>query len=51
MRSSGCTRSSNEGSRRIPSCHRQIPPRCYSGRCLPPARSTCARSMAGRHSQ
>ena len=50
MRSSGCTRSSNEGSRRRPCCHRQIPPRCYSGRCLPPARSTCARSMAGRRS-
>jgi len=24
--------------------------RCYSGRCLPPARSTCARSMAARRS-
>ncbi len=51
MRSSGCTRSSNEGSRRRPRCRRQIPPRCYSGRCLPPARLTCARSMAGRRSQ
>ena len=38
------------GTRRRPCCHRQIPPRCYSGRCLPPARSTCARSMAGRRS-
>ena len=50
MRSSGCTRSSNEGSRRRPCCRRQIPPPCCSGRCLPPVRSTCARSMAGRRS-
>ena len=50
MPSSGCTKSSNEGSRRRPCCRRPIPPRCCSGRCLPPVRSTCARWMAGRRS-
>ena len=50
MRSSGCTRSSNEGSRRRPCCRLPILPPCCSGRCSPPARSTCARSMAGRRS-
>jgi hypothetical protein len=28
-------------------CRRQIRRRCCSGRCSPPVRSTCARSMAG----
>src|SRR5713101_7073367 len=46
----GCTKSSNEGSRRRPCCRRPIPLRCCSGRCLPPVRSTCARWMAGRRS-
>src|SRR5207247_9021500 len=50
MRSNGCTRSSNEGSRPRPCCRLQTPLPCCSGRCLPPAKSTCARSMAGRHS-
>ena len=30
-----------------PCCPQQRLPRCCSGRCSPPARSTCARSMAG----
>src|SRR5436189_3823793 len=50
MRSNGCTRSSNEGSGPRPCCRLQTPLPCWSGRCLPPAKSTCARSMAGRHS-
>ena len=41
-------RSSSEGSRRRPCCHRPTPPQCCSGRCSLPGRSTCARSMAGR---
>ena len=48
--SSGCTRSSSGGSRRRPCCPRPTPPPCCSGRCSPPVRSTCARSMAGRRS-
>src|SRR5664279_858350 len=48
MRSSGCTRNSNEGSRLRPCCRRQIRPRCCSGRCSLPARSTCAKWMDGR---
>src|SRR6202140_911004 len=44
MRSSGCTRSSSEGSRLRPCCRPQTPLPCCSGRCLPPAKSTCARS-------
>ena len=48
---SGCTRSSNEGSKHRPCCRLQILPLCCSGRCLPQARSICAKSMAGRRSQ
>src|SRR5208282_378992 len=44
------TKSSSGGSKRRPCCHRRIPLPCCSGRCSPPARSTCARSMAGRRS-
>jgi hypothetical protein len=50
MRSSGCTRSSNEGSRPRPYCRLPKLPPCCSGRCSLPVRSTCARSMAGRRS-
>jgi hypothetical protein len=50
MRSSDCTRSSSGGSRPRPCCRRPTPPRCCSGHCSPLARSTCARSMAGRRS-
>ena len=50
MPSSGCTRSSNGGSRPRPCCPQQRLPPCCSGRCSLPARSTCARSMAGRRS-
>ena len=50
MRSSDCTRSSSEGSRRRPCCRLQTPLPCCSGRCLPLVRSTCARLMAGRRS-
>src|ERR1700676_2969997 len=50
MRSSDCTKSSNEESRRSPCCHPPTPPPCCSGHCSPPVRSTCARSMAGRPS-
>ena len=49
-RSNGCMRSSNAGSRPRPSCPQQRLPPCCSGRCSPPVRSTCARSMAGRRS-
>src|SRR5712691_11637402 len=42
---SDCTRSSSEGSRPRPCCHRPIPPPCCSGHCSLPDRSTCARSM------
>lgn len=49
-RSSGCTRNSNAGSRRRPRCHRPTPQPCCSGLCSLPARATCARSMAGKHS-
>src|SRR6185436_17375533 len=38
------------GSRPRPSCPQQRLPPCCSGRCSPPVRSTCARSMAGRRS-
>jgi putative transposase len=50
MRSSDCTKSSSDGSRPKPFCHPPTPPRCCSGRCLHPGRSTCARSMVGRRS-
>ena len=49
MRSSDCTKSSNEESRPRPCCHPRTPPPCCSGRCWPRVRSTCARSMVGRH--
>jgi hypothetical protein len=48
--SSGCTRSSSAGSRRRLCCHRPTPQRCCSGRCLPLARSTCAKLMADKRS-
>src|SRR5258705_12932642 len=50
MQSSGCTKSSSEGSKRKPCCRQQTPQPCCSGRCSPLDRSTCARSMDGRHS-
>ena len=50
MQLSGCTRSSNEGSKHRPCCRLQILPLCCSGRCLHQARSTCTKSMAGRRS-
>jgi putative transposase len=50
MRSSDCTRSSSEGSRRRPCCRLQTPLPCCSGRYLHPVRSTCARLMVGRRS-
>ncbi len=45
MQSNGYTRSSSAGSRRRSCCGRQTRPPCCSGRCSPPARSTCERSM------
>jgi Transposase, Mutator family len=48
MPSSGCTRSSNAGSKPRPFCHRPTPQPCCSGRCLLLAKSTCAKSTAGR---
>src|SRR5450756_494949 len=50
MQSNDCTRSSSEGSRRRPCCRPRTPLPCCSGHCSPLARSTCARSMAGRRS-
>ena len=50
MRSSGYTKDSSEGSRRRPCCRPRTPLPCCSGRCSPPARSTCAKSMAGKAS-
>jgi hypothetical protein len=50
-RSSGCTRSSSDGSRRRPCCFPLTPQPCCSGHCSPPARSTCAKSTAGKPSQ
>src|SRR6266436_1292989 len=50
MRSSGCTRSSSDGSRRKPCCLPPKPLQCCSGPCLPPVRSTCAKSTAGKRS-
>ena len=47
--SSSCTRSSSEESRRRPCCLPQTPRPCCFGRCLLPVRSTCAKSMDGRH--
>lgn len=44
--SSHCTTSSSDGSKRRPCCHPRTPLPCCSGRCSPPARSTCARPMA-----
>jgi hypothetical protein len=48
--SSGCTRSSSDESRRRPSCHQRTSRPCCSGLCSLPARSTCARPMAGKRS-
>ena len=48
--SNDCTRSSSAGSKRRPCSPQQRLPPCCSGRCSPPVRSTCARSMAGRRS-
>jgi putative transposase len=50
MRSSGCTKSSSEGSRRRLSCRTRTPLPCCSGHCSPLARSTCAKSMVGKAS-
>jgi hypothetical protein len=49
MQLNGYTRSSSAGSRRRPCYHPPEQP-CCSGRCLLAARSTCARSMAGKPS-
>ena len=49
-RSSACMRSSSAGSRPRPSCPAPTPPPCCSGRCSPPARLSCERSMDGRAS-
>src|SRR5207248_8222510 len=46
--SSDYTRSSSAGSKRRPCCRPQRPQPCCSGRCSPPARSTCARLMVGK---
>ena len=48
MLRNGYTRSSSAGSRPRPGCRRRIQRPCCSGRCLLPARSTCARSMVGK---
>jgi hypothetical protein len=37
------TKSSSDGSKHRPCCHRRTPRPCCSGRCSPPARLTCAR--------
>ena len=50
MPSSGYTRNSSDASRRRPCCHRPTPRRCSSGRCSPPARSTCEKSTVGKRS-
>jgi hypothetical protein len=47
-RSNDSTRSSSAGSRRRPCCRRQTRLPCCFGHYLLPARSTCARSMAGK---
>jgi hypothetical protein len=47
-RSNGYTRSSSAGSKRRLYCRRRTRPPCCSGRYLPPARLTCAKSMAGK---
>src|SRR5215472_6805478 len=49
-RSSGCTRSSSEGSKRKPCCHRQTLQPCCSGHYSRQVRSTCAKSTDGRRS-
>ena len=45
-----CMRSSSRVSKLMfrPRCRRQTLPRCCSGRCLLPVRSSCARLMAGK---
>src|SRR5262245_45682435 len=47
MRSSVCTKSSSDGSRRRRCCHQLRQPRCCFGRCSLPARSTCERLTVG----
>jgi hypothetical protein len=49
-RSNGYTRSSSAGSKRRLCCRRRTRPPCCSGRCLLPARPTCAKSMVGKPS-
>jgi hypothetical protein len=49
-RSNGYTRSSSAGSKRRLCCRRRTRPPCCSGRYLPPARPTCAKSMVGEPS-
>src|SRR5690349_2877774 len=44
---SGSTKSSSAASRHRPCCPQRRPPRCCFGRCSPPVRSPCARSMVG----
>src|SRR5208283_5464096 len=46
--SSGCMRSSSDGSRHKPCCPARRPRPCCSGPCSPPGRSPCERSMDGR---
>jgi transposase-like protein len=48
--SSDCTKSSSEGSKPRRCYRLPIPLPCCSGPCSPPARSTCAKLMAGRPS-
>ena len=50
MQLSDCTRNSNEGSKHRRCYRLQILPQCCSRGCLHQARSTCAKSMAGRRS-
>src|SRR6266542_1639632 len=45
---SDCTRSSSEGSRPRPCCHRPIPPPCCSGHYSLPDRSACALALVGQ---
>src|SRR5204862_7188292 len=47
MRSSVCTKSSSDGSRRRRCCRQLRQPRCCFGRCSLPARSTCERLTVG----
>ena len=49
MRLSVCTKSSSDGSRRRPCCHRLRQRRCCFGRCSLPVKSACERLTVGRH--